>query len=212
MGSHDIPYLLKGGKCESKPWLDGGACLPWAQPQGPSGTGRQSQAGPSAKLTLWKGGQWGSCIFNSCIVKGISAGLICVYTWRTWGNPLFITTVKAAGALPSFKSGHACRATAALSVVMEREISPGSPRRPMTPAEITCPKIVNPLWRNVSHGCDHHNPCELWKGQEKQKALTKIEDIKELEDFTEPKENLAQEHEKPCVLQNPGLITHSIIE
>ena len=28
-------------------------------------------------LTIWKGGQ-GSCIFNSCIEKGISAGLICI--------------------------------------------------------------------------------------------------------------------------------------
>ena len=31
-----------------------------------------------ARLTIWKGGQ-GSCIFNSCIEKGISAGLICIY-------------------------------------------------------------------------------------------------------------------------------------
>ena len=30
------------------------------------------------RLTIWKGGQ-GSCIFNSCIEKGISAGLICIY-------------------------------------------------------------------------------------------------------------------------------------
>ena len=30
------------------------------------------------RLTIWKGGQ-GSCNFNSCIEKGISAGLICIY-------------------------------------------------------------------------------------------------------------------------------------
>ena len=31
------------------------------------------------RLTLWKGGQGGSCVFNSCIEKGISVGLICIY-------------------------------------------------------------------------------------------------------------------------------------
>ena len=66
------------------------------------------------RLTIWKGGQR-CCIFNSCIEKGISAGLI-----RTYGEPREITTVKAAGALPSFKSGHSSRAPAALTVVMKR--------------------------------------------------------------------------------------------
>ena len=67
------------------------------------------------RLTIWKGGQ-GSCIFNSCIEGGISAGVICIY-----GNSLFITALKAAGALlewPDMKEG---RAPAALNVGMKRE-------------------------------------------------------------------------------------------
>ena len=67
------------------------------------------------RVTIWKGGQ-SSCIFNCCIEKGISAGLICIY-----GNSPFLTTFKAAGALPSFKSGHSSRAPAALTVVMTRK-------------------------------------------------------------------------------------------
>ena len=31
------------------------------------------------RLTIWKRGQRGSCIFNSCIEKGISAGVVCIY-------------------------------------------------------------------------------------------------------------------------------------
>ena len=50
-----------------------------------------------------------------------------LYIWRTWWNSFFITTVKAAGALPSFKSGHSSRAPAALSVLClgHRELFPG---------------------------------------------------------------------------------------
>ena len=54
--------------------------------------------------------------------------------WRTWRNSLFITTFKAAGALPSFKSGHSSRTPAALSVVMKGEFPQVLQ---MTPAEIT---------------------------------------------------------------------------
>ena len=48
-----------------------------------------------------------------------------MYIWRTWCNSLFITTVKAAGALPAFKSGHSSRAPAALTVVLKREFHQG---------------------------------------------------------------------------------------
>ena len=38
--------------------------------------GRQTRMVTHTRLILCKGGQQGSCIFNSCIEKGISAGLI----------------------------------------------------------------------------------------------------------------------------------------
>ena len=39
---------------------------------------REFHRGCMNRVMIWKGGQ-GSCIFNSCIEKGISAGLICIY-------------------------------------------------------------------------------------------------------------------------------------
>ena len=62
----------------------------------------------------------GSCIFNSCIERGISAGVLCIL-----GEPGKIPSssphLKAAGALPSFKSGHSSKAPAVFTVVMKRE-------------------------------------------------------------------------------------------
>ena len=43
-----------------------------------TGPNSQCTSKPLYRLTIWKGGQ-GSCIFNGCIEKGISAGLICIY-------------------------------------------------------------------------------------------------------------------------------------
>ena len=71
------------------------------------------------RLTIWKGGQ-GSCIFNSCTEKGISAGVVCTHA-APGEIPLFITTAEAAGALPTFVSGHSRYTPSDLTIVMERE-------------------------------------------------------------------------------------------
>ena len=74
---------------------------------------------PQGRLTIWKGGGQGSCIFNSCSEKGISAGLICIYG-EPWWNSLYITTLKAAGALLEWLDLKEGRAPAALIVVVNR--------------------------------------------------------------------------------------------
>ena len=71
-------------------------------------------------MTIQKGGQQGSCIFNSCIEKGISAGVICMHV-APGEIPSSSQHLKAAGALPSFKSGHSGKAPAVLNVVMKRD-------------------------------------------------------------------------------------------
>ena len=63
----------------------------------------------SVRLTIWKGGQ-GSCTFNSCIEKGISAGDICMHA-APGGIP-------SAEALLSWPDTKEDRAPAALSVVV----------------------------------------------------------------------------------------------
>ena len=72
-------------------------------------------------MTIWKGGGQGSCIFSSCVEKGDFSRS----HWDIYGEPGRIPSssqhLKAAGALPSFKSGHSNKAPAALSVVMKRE-------------------------------------------------------------------------------------------
>ena len=75
------------------------------------------------RVTIWKGGQ-GSCSFNSCIEKGTSAGLICIY-----GEPGEIPSsspqLKLQEPCPLLKSGHSSRAPAVLNVVMKREFHQG---------------------------------------------------------------------------------------
>ena len=72
----------------------------------------------SSRVTRFKRGQ-GSCSFHCCIEKRISAGVICIYG-EPGEIPLFITAVKAAGALPSFVSGHSRAGLLQLSLLWWR--------------------------------------------------------------------------------------------
>ena len=87
------------------------------------------QVAPMIRVTIWKEGQ-GSCIFNSCIEKGISAGVICRHAAPTelpfssqqsqLQEPcplLFLVTLTVLGG-PDTKDS---RISAALTVVMKRE-------------------------------------------------------------------------------------------